>query len=76
MVRSCAQARARVIQGIGVQALQGPPERGIPMAPCPVTPSTRSVCPSASAAHSAIAVYERAPASTAHIARPRMTASR
>ena len=42
----------------------------------PAAPSTRSVSGSASAAHSAIAVNERAPASTAHTARPRIAASR
>jgi hypothetical protein len=36
----------------------------------------RRVCPSASAAHSAIAVNERAPATTAHNARPKIPASR
>jgi hypothetical protein len=42
----------------------------------PVTPSPARVCRSASAAHSAIAVNERAPASTAHTARPKTTTSR
>ena len=41
-----------------------------------LTPSASSVASSASAAHSAIAVNERAPATTAHSARPKMTASR
>ena len=42
----------------------------------PVTPSPARVSASASAAHSAIAVNERAPASTAHTASPKITASR
>jgi hypothetical protein len=42
----------------------------------PVIPSMRRVCSSASAAHSAIAVNERAPATTAHHASPKITASR
>ena len=41
----------------------------------PVTPSTCRVCPSASAAHSAMAVNDRAPATTAHSARPKIPAS-
>jgi hypothetical protein len=40
------------------------------------TPSRARVCSSASAAHSAIAVKERAPASTVHTAGPKITASR
>ena len=48
----------------------------IPTAPAPQPPSTRRVCSSASAAHSAIAVNDRAPATTAHNARPTITASR
>jgi hypothetical protein len=42
----------------------------------PVAPSASRVAWSASAAHSAIAVNDRAPARTAHSARPRVTASR
>ena len=42
----------------------------------PLTPSMRRVCSSASAAHSAIAVNECAPATTAHNARPKISASR
>jgi hypothetical protein len=42
----------------------------------PLTPSTWSVCPSASAAHPAMAVNDRAPATTAHNARPKIPASR
>ena len=42
----------------------------------PVTPSASRVPWSVSAAHSAIAVNDRAPASTAHTARLKMTASR
>jgi hypothetical protein len=42
----------------------------------PLTPSLARVSSSASAAHSAIAVNERAPASTAHTARPKMITSR
>jgi hypothetical protein len=41
----------------------------------PVTPSLARVSSSASAAHSAIAVNDRAPASTAHTARAKTTAS-
>ena len=42
----------------------------------PAAPSSARVTSSASAAHSAIAVNERAPASTAHTARPRIVTSR
>jgi len=42
----------------------------------PVSPSMLRVCSSASKAHSAIAVNDRAPATTAHNASPKITASR
>jgi hypothetical protein len=42
----------------------------------PVTPSASKVAWSASAAHSAMAVNDRASARTAHTARPRITANR
>jgi hypothetical protein len=62
--RASASRRCRVLRNVDSDGT------------APVTPSTRRVCWSASAAHSAIEVNERAPATTEHNARPKITVSR
>lgn len=74
--QSCAllgPCSGRVIRGINVQALQGRAERGLVRHPAG-DPSPVKVAWSASAAHPVIATNDRAPASTAHTAKARITA--
>ena len=75
MVRRCAQAPAAASSASASRCCRV--RRKVDSdGTAPVTPSPASVASSASAAHSAIAVNERAPASAAHTARPTMAGSR
>ncbi len=74
-VRSCAHSQARSSNAAASSRCKV--RRNVDSdGATPFTPSLARVCASASAAHSAIAVNDRAPASTAHTASPKITASR